>query len=162
MEVVGNLSIVTENHQKNMGMTEEEIAMYKIAKAMEAIDYIRNSEKFLKVFDLVLGYGMDPVMKWNVLLPLLKTINISIQKPRERPESLDDLSGSEFNRRMAQRSCHNPLCTKVHCTECDKCRHRKHDGHLCKCPICHLEYISSADGKEHNLDGECKGTSEEK
>ena len=144
-----------------MRMTEEEIAMYKISEAMKTIDLIRNSpDEFVKVFDMVVNLKSKPLFKWNVLQSLLLSLNISIQKPRERPESLDDLSGSEFNRRLEFRSCHNPLCPKPHCTECEKCGHKKHDGHLCICPICGLEYITSADGDVHNLDGECKEASD--
>ncbi len=162
MEVVENQSIATVGAQKNMKMTDEEIAMYKIAKAMETIDYIRNSENFLKLFESVWKIEMAPVDKWkNIVQPLMSTLKISIRKPTERPESFDDMSGSEYNRRLQQWSCHNPLCKeRNHCTECDKCKHRKHDGHLCRCPVCGLEYISSADGKEHNMDGECKESSE--
>ena len=146
-----------------MRMTDEEIAMYKIAEAMRVIDQIRNSDDFVEVFDNIVNFQRAPESKWKDLLePLLSTLHISIKKPTERPESFDDMSGSEYNRRLQQWSCHNPLCKeRNHCTECDKCKHRKHDGHLCRCPVCGLEYISSADGEEHNLEGECKESSEE-
>lgn len=145
-----------------MRMTDEEIAMYKIAEAMRVIDFIRDSDEFVKLFDDIVNFQRAPESKWKTLLePLLSGLHISIKKPTERPESFDDLSGSLFQSRLAQRSCHNPLCKKPHCQDCDKCGHKRLDGHLCRCPVCGLEYISSADGEEHNLEGECKESSEE-
>lgn len=136
--------------------------MYKINEAMRIIDYIRNSPDFFNMLDLIWKMDTNPVDKWkNFVQPLLSTVRIVIQKPTERPATFDDLSGSEYTRRLAQRSCHLPLCEKKHCNECDKCEHKVNDGHLCRCPVCGVEYISRADGEEHNLEGECKESSEE-
>ena len=147
-----------------MKMSEQEIAIYKVTEAAKVIERLRSrtgdlSEFWDKLTEICGDAGAEWL--WGVLEPQLQLRHIVIRKPTERPESLDDLSGMEILKRAEFRSCHNALCVESHCTECGKHKHKKHDGHLCKCQVCGLEYISSASGDEHNLDGECKESSGE-
>ena len=146
--------------------TDREISIYKISEAAKVIGMIRdNSGSITDLFYTIRDLPEDqfpPEHIWNIMRNTLLTLNITIRKPTERPESMDDLSGMEILKRSEFRSCHDALCRKPHCTECGKCGAKKHDEHLCKCPVCGLEYISSAQGVEHNLDGECKDSSGEK
>ena len=163
MEVVENQSIATVGAQKNMKMSEREIAIYKVSELAKVIESLRSGtgnlpELWDQLTELV-GDG-DATMLWAIVEPHLKAHHIVIRKPPEGAKSLDDLSGMQILNRARDRSCHDALCKELHCTECGLCGRRKHDGHLCKCPVCGLEYISSASGDEHNLDGECKESSE--
>ena len=164
MEVVENQSIATVGAQKNMKMSEREIAIYKVSEVAKVIESLRSGSGSLpelwdQLTELV-GDG-DATMLWGIVEPHLKAHHIVIRKPTERPVSLDDLPGMEILKRAEFRSCHDALCPKAsHCTECGLCERRNNDGHLCRCQVCGLEYISSASGDEHNLDGECKESSE--
>ena len=146
-------------------MTEQEIAIYKVSEAAKVIEKLRKGTgKLSEFWDILteLCGDEDAEYLWGILETQLQPHHIVIRKPTERPESLDDLSGMEILKRAEFRSCHDALCGNPHhCTECGKHGHKKHDGHLCKCPVCGLEYISSASGDEHNLDGECKESSGE-
>ena len=142
-----------------MKMTEREIAIYKLSEAAKTIEGVLSIREFYE--KLPKETNDNPEFLWRLLGDHLKAHNIVIRKPIERPESLDDLGGMEILSRAKYRSCHDALCAKPHCTEDGKCGHKKHDGHRCKCPVCGVEYISSADGEEHNLDGECKANSGE-
>jgi len=140
----------------------DEEARWKIAELAKTLALIESQLPILRTMIGGIGSGSAPIQgQWRTMHAMTSTLNIVIQKPTERPESLDDLPGMEILKRTEFRSCHDALCAKPHCTEDGKCGHKKHDGHRCKCPVCGLEYISSASGDEHNLDGECKESSGE-